>query len=195
MSRAPWLIAATAVVVVLLVLLLPDDTERVPAPVAAPPASVAPGGGIGGGGMGGLSSDMRTNADRLFNRIMLAAEQGNQAEVDQFMPMAVQAYGMVEDLDDDGIYHLAILRRTAGEFDLARETAGQILDRSPDHILALGVAADAAGAGGETEVAETLWQRLLEAYPSEAGKPLPEYMDHQTMLEEYRRMAEEATGG
>jgi hypothetical protein len=194
-SRAAWVIAAAAVVVVLLVLFLPDDTERVRAPVTGPPASAAPGGAAGGGaGMGGLSTDMRTNADRLFNRIMMAAEQGNQAEVDQFMPMAVQAYGMVDDLDDDGIYHLAILQRTAGEFDQARETADRILDRSPGHILALGVAADAAQASGDTEAAHALWERLLEAYPEEAGKPLPEYMDHQTMLGEYRRMAREATG-
>jgi hypothetical protein len=193
-SRAPWLIAAAAVLVVLLVLFLPDDTERVRAPVTDSPAPVSPGAPGGAGGMGGLSSDMRTNADRLFNRIMMAAEQGNQAEVDQFMPMAVQAYGMVDGLDDDGVYHLAILQRTAGEFDQARETADRILEQSPDHILALGVAADAAQAAGDTGAANALWERLLEAYPAEAGKPLPEYMDHQTMLGEYRRMAQEATG-
>ncbi|MEJ2503062.1 MAG: zinc ribbon domain-containing protein [Gemmatimonadota bacterium] len=194
-SRAGWIIAAVAVAVVLLVLFLPDDTERVRAPMSGSAPAAAPGAPAGGaGGMGGLSADMRTNADRLFNRIMMAAEQGNQAEVDQFMPMAVQAYGMVEELDDDGIYHLAILQRTAGELDQARQTAGRILDASPDHLLALGVAADAAEAAGDTDAANALWQRLLDAYAAEAGKPLPEYMDHQAMITEYRRMAREAVG-
>lgn len=144
--------------------------------------------------MPALSSDMRENADRLFNRIMLAAERGDQAQVEQFMPMAVQAYEMVEELDDDGLYHLAILHQTAGEYERVRSTAGQILDRSPSHILALGVAAAAAEAAGDAGTARGLWERLLDAYPEEIGKPLPEYMDHQAMLEEYRAMARDATG-
>jgi len=193
-SRAGWLFAAAATVVVLLVLFLPRETDRVRAPSSGGSGApfAAPGGT--GSGMGGLSSDMRTNADRLFNRIMMAAEQGNQAEVEQFMPMAIQAYGMVEDLDDDGLYHLATLQVTAGEYDEARSTAGRILDRAPNHILALGVSATAAREAGDAGEAETLWGRLLDAYPEEAGLPLPEYVDHQAMLTEYRREAREATG-
>ena len=146
------------------------------------------------GGTGALSSDMRTNADRLFNRVMTAAEQGSEAEVEQFMPMAVRAYEMVDDLDHDGLYHLALLQLTGGDLDASRRTAQRILDAAPNHILALGVSASAAEAADDAAAAETLWTRLLDAYPEEAGKPLPEYMDHQVMLEEYRRMAREATG-
>ena len=126
---------------------------------------------------------------------MRAAQQGNQAEVEQFMPMAIQAYGMVEDLNEDGLYHLAILQATAGNYSDARATSQRILDRSPNHILALGVAASAAGEAGDEAAAEALWNRLLEAYPEESGKPLPEYMDHQSMLPQYRETAMEATGG
>lgn len=195
MGRAAAIIAAAALFVVLLVLFLPRQTDRVTAP--APQQTRIPlsqGAGGAGGGAGELSPDMRTNADRLFTRIMTAAQQGDQAEVDRFMPMAVQAYGMVDDLDDDGIYHLAILHQTAGEYDEARATAQRILDRSPNHILALGVAASSAQAAGDTATANDLWQRLLDAYPEETGKPLPEYMDHQAMVEEYRTLAREAAG-
>ena len=200
----PWLVAAGALVLVVLVFLLPGRTERAgPATMTTPGSFQGPAGAAGGTGAGGagvpmsqdglLSSDMRANADRLFNRIMGAAEQGNDAEVAQFMPMAVQAYGMVEDLDDDGRFHVAILHLTAGDHAAARAAAQDILDDSPDHILALGVAAAAAEAAGETEAARAFHRRLLDAYPEEAARPRPEYLDHQRMLPEYRRVAVEAT--
>lgn len=183
--RTAWIIGAAALLVVLLIVFLPRQTDRVPVPPAQQtrtPLGQA------------LSPDMRTNADRLFQRIMIAAEEGDRTEVERFMPMAVQAYGMVDDLDDDGIYHLAILHQTAGEYDEARSTAQRILDESPNHILALGLAASSAQAAGDTATANDLWQRLLDAYPEESDKPLPEYRDHEAMLEEYRALAGEAVG-
>jgi tetratricopeptide (TPR) repeat protein len=193
-SRAGWYIAAAAAaVVVALLFLLPEDTERA-APSLSPPAGAGSGGAApmgGGSGDGLLSSDMRTNADRLFNRIMTAAEQGDRGQVEQFMPMAIQAYGMVEDLNADGLYHLAILHVTAGEYDEARQAAQRILDGTPGHVLALGVAATAAAEAGDSLAAETMYRRLLDGYDAEAGQPRPEYVDHQPMLAEYRRMAQE----
>lgn len=152
-------------------------------------------GGAPGSATGaGLSGDMRTNADRLFNRIMTAAEQGNEAEVNQFMPMAIQAYGMVPDLDNDGIYHLGLLHLTAGDYAQAMNEAERLMADEPNHLLGLAVAADASAGAGDSAQAVEYWQRFLDAYDSEAGKPLPEYVDHQPMMPEYRRMAREATG-
>lgn len=192
-------VAAIVVLAVALVLFLPGDTENA-GPPAATGAATAPVGGAGmgggvGGGMGGLSPDMRINADRLFNRIMLAAEQGDQAEVQRFMPMAVQAYGMVEDLNADGQYHLAILHATAGNPDQARVTAERILTEHPNHLLALGVAAGAAREAGDEAAAEQHYRQLLEAYPEQSGRALPEYVDHQQMVEEYHRLAQEYVAG
>ncbi|MGK7312073.1 MAG: zinc-ribbon domain-containing protein [Candidatus Longimicrobiales bacterium M2_2A_002] len=201
-SKAPWLIAALSIVVVvaLVMVFLPGET-RTSRPADSQPLTGAPpgagmGGGAGGAGpaMGGLSNDMRTNADRLFNRIMMAAEQGNEAEVAQFMPMAIQAYGMVDDLDGDGLFHLALLHLTAGSYDEAQQTADRILADNPDHLLGLAAAAQAAEAAGNTDEATGYWGRYLDAYDAEAGKPLPEYVDHQPLLSEYRDMARAATG-
>lgn len=196
-SRAPWIIAAVSVAIVaaLVLAFLPGGQVRTP----APPSGSAPfmdGGGAPGGDAGGmgLSGDMRTNADRLFNRIMAAAEQGNQGEVAQFMPMAIEAYGMVSDLDNDGLYHLGLLHLTAGSYDRALETAGRILDDEPRHLLALAVAAEASTAAGDSAGATAYWERFLDAYEAEAARPIPEYVDHQPMLPEYRRLAREATG-
>lgn len=191
----PWIAAGAAVAVVLLVLLLPRRTDpagpgRMTTPGAAPPAGAT----TPGSGGPVLSADMRTNADRLFNRVMAAAERGDRAEVARFIPMAIQAYGMVDELDADGLYHLAILHRTAGNDAGARATAERILQDHPDHILALGLAAAAAEQAGDSASALAYHRRLLDAYATEAARPLPEYLDHQRMLPEYRRAAQERTG-
>jgi hypothetical protein len=192
-ALAPWLIGALSViiVVVLVVVFLPGET-RTTGP-AMPSGGQAPAGAAPG--MGGLSSDMRTNADRLFNRIMAAAERGDEGQVAQFMPMAIQAYEMVEGLDDDGLFHLGLLHLTAGSPDEALAAAERILADQPEHLLGLAVAAQAAEASGDTAGAAGYWQRYLDAYATEAGKPLPAYVDHQPILPEYRQMAEDALGG
>jgi tetratricopeptide (TPR) repeat protein len=142
----------------------------------------------------GFTGDLRTDADRLFNRVMAAAEMGDQQEVDQFMPMAMQAYEMVPDLDDDGLFHLAILYETAGDYDEARSTAERILAASPNHLLALGVAGTSSLAAGDTAAAEQYFRRLLAAYPQESQRLLPEYQHHQVMIEEYQRQARALVG-
>lgn len=200
-GRLPWLIGGAAVVAAVLVFMLPRETER-----AGPPAMTGPnGGGAGAPFAGGapdgagtpppLSGDMRVNADRLFNRIMTARQQGETAEAARFMPMAVQAYGMVEDLDADGLYHLALLHLTAGEYEAAQHAASRILTTDPDHVLALGVAGAAAAGAGDRAGAAELYAHLLEVYPTEAARDRPEYADHQGMLPEYRRAAREYLDG
>ncbi len=197
-SKAGWVIAAAAIFVIVLVFLVPRRTERAgPASMTgsgAAAAPFAPGEQDGAPGMGGLSNDMRVNADRLFNRIMSAAESGNQAEVEQFMPMAIQAYGMVEDLDADGIYHLALLHLTAGDYPRASTAADRLLGEDPNNILGLGVKAEAATAEGDSARARELYRRLLEAYPQESAKPRQEYVEHQPMLELYRKDARAFVG-
>lgn len=185
-SRAHWWIAAAAAIVVVLILLIPERADRAgPIQMRDPDAGAAM-----GPGPSGFTGDPRTDADRLFNRVMGAAEDGRQAEVDQFMPMALQAYRMVPALDHDGLFHLAILHETAGQYDLARSTAEEILQDVPRHVLGLGVAGSAAAASGDTGAARDYFRRLLDGYDAEAGAPRPEYIDHRIMVDEYRRMAE-----
>ncbi|HSH46158.1 MAG TPA: hypothetical protein VK966_09895 [Longimicrobiales bacterium] len=200
LTQLAWYAGAAAVGIVLaLVFLLPGDGDRssaspsgvTPAPGAMAGQGGGPGvGAPGSGGPGPLSGDMRTNADRLFNRVMTAAQQENRAEVEQFMPMAIQAYQMVEDLDVDGTYHLALLQMAAGRFQEAQATAAGILEAEPNHLLALGVSAEAAAAAGDSAAATDLYTRLMDGYAEEAERPLQEYQEHPQMLPRYRRAAE-----
>ena len=62
----------------------------------------------------------RQAADRLFNRVMAASENGDTAEALQFAPMALQAYDNLGTLDNDARYHVALLHLTAGDIKSAR---------------------------------------------------------------------------
>lgn len=183
-GRTHWWIAAAAALVVVLILLIPERAER-----AGPLPAVDPEAGTPLGPDMGFTGDMRRDADRLFNRVMAAAEQGQTAEVNQFMPMAIQAYEAVPDLDHDGLFHLAILYLTAGSHGMAVATAEDILEDEPGHILGLGVAGSAAAEAGDHPAAMAYFRRLLDAYPTEVGRQIPEYLHHEVMLEEYQRIA------
>ncbi len=180
-SRTHWWIAAAAALVVVLILMIPQRAERAgPMPMTDPatPAETF-----------GFTGDIRADADRLFNRVMAAAEAGRAAEVEQFLPMALQAYELVDDLDDDGLFHLAILYQTGGEHQMAIARSELILQESPDHVLALGVAGTSAAAMGDRAAAEHYFRRLLDGYETEAARMRPEYVHHEPMLEEYRQIA------
>jgi tetratricopeptide (TPR) repeat protein len=180
-----------AAVVVILILLIPERADRAgPLPARQPLGEQGAPGGMGMGQGGGFTGDIRQDADRLFNRVMGAAEAGDLDEVNQFMPMALQAYEMIPELDHDGLFHLAILYETAGEYAMARARAEDILRSAPDHILALGVAGTSSVSAGDSAAARQYFQRLLAGFDGEAQRGRPEYGHHQVMLDEYRRLAQ-----
>jgi tetratricopeptide (TPR) repeat protein len=192
-NRLPWLITAGALVALIVVLLMP--TLRPQPPVAsfsqgAALPTAAAGFGAPAAPAGPLTGTVREQADRLFNRIMQARAEGNTDQVQFFLPMALSAYRQAEPLDDDGLFHLGLLEIEAGEAAAARATVERVLSRHPDHLLALAVAAEAAGAQGDSGTARAFYERLLRAYDAEHVRPLPEYVDHARVLPEYRAAAE-----
>jgi tetratricopeptide (TPR) repeat protein len=190
-SNLPWYIAGVALVALILVLLVPIFTGD----DGVPPRGAAPFGAAPGPGLDPLSGTPREQADRLFNRVMAAREQGNTAEAQQFAPMGIQAYQAVEPLDDDGIYHLAMLQIVTGDYAGAMATADRILGRNPNHLLALAAAGEAADLAGDGATALVYYRRFIQAYPTEIGRTLPEYQDHARimpdLLETARQRAEQ----
>jgi hypothetical protein len=192
-------VAGGAIVALIVVLLLP--TLRPAPPVVGPRGSDAPfaGGAIPPGAAGGmqaapLTGSLREQADRLFNRIMEARSAGDDQQAEFFLPMALMAYRDVPDLDDDGLYHLALLEATGGEPAAGRATAERILAHSPDHLLALAVAAEAAESLGDGAAAAAYSRRFLDAWERERGRDLQEYLDHSRILPTYREAAERRAG-
>lgn len=132
----------------------------------------------------------REAADRLFNRVMESVSVGDSTSAQAFLPMAIAAYDRAQPLDNDGLFHLAMLNRVANNLDAALANAEQILAAEPNHILGLSEAAEAAIELGRLDAADGYYRRLTEAYGQEASRPLPEYQGHSGMLESARIAAQ-----
>ena len=128
----------------------------------------------------------REAADRLFNRVMMADEQGNAAEVDQFSPMAVSAYEMLENLDTDALFHVGLIHAAAGNIDDARSYADRLKAVVPNHLLASFLEHRLAEAEGDSAAAEIALQRFHAHYHQEISVDLPEYDHHRAIIENFR---------
>ncbi|MGE0159554.1 MAG: zinc ribbon domain-containing protein [Gemmatimonadales bacterium] len=186
-QNLPWWIAGVTMFVLIVVL----GVRMVqPGPPAAPAATGGLGSPLGGAAPDISGMSPREQADRLFNRVMGAAERGDSVEARAFIPMAIAAHEQARPLDNDGLYHLAVLNETAGNLDDAIAIAQEILAAEPDHVLALGVAAQASMELGKSADAEAYYRHLVEAYPQQQQRPLPEYQGHATSMELARSAAE-----
>jgi tetratricopeptide (TPR) repeat protein len=136
----------------------------------------------------------REIADRLFNRVMSSAEAGDSADVAFFLAKAVTSYEMARPLDSDGLYHLALLHQTGGDYEASLAAAREVLDREPDHLLNLSAAAEAAVRLGDRERAEGFYRHLLEVFDAETAKGLSEYLLHSTVISRLRSEAEAFLG-
>jgi tetratricopeptide (TPR) repeat protein len=183
-SQLPWYIAGGAAVA--LVVMVGFYAVRSPAPVPAPMSFSQDAASFASQGQGPLTGTPREQADRLFNRIMQAVSAGDTEQAAFFLPMGLMAYRALEALDLDGLYHLAVLETAAGEYTEALATTGRMLSTSPNHLLALAVAADASRETGDAAAARRYYEQFLQVYEAEARRPLPEYQDHAQMLPEYR---------
>lgn len=153
-----------------------------PAPVAAPvaaPADAAP------------PDAARAGADAAFNDAMRAFETGDAENAKVLLPKAVEAYRALPQLDADGMFHLSLLQLAQGDAAGARATADLVLEKQPRHLLALGAAARALTAAGDTTGARAYQQRLLTAYDAEQGAQL-EYGHHSRLLPIYQAEARTA---
>jgi hypothetical protein len=132
----------------------------------------------------------RERFDRLFNRIMQAAEQGDSAQVQRFTPMALGAYAQLDTVDVDARYHAAVIRLQTGDITGAHALADTILDQSPDHLfgyLVRGTAATLANDPGARAQAE---REFLRRYDREMAAGRQEYRDHAPVIEEFKREAD-----
>jgi hypothetical protein len=122
-------------------------------------------------------------AERLYDRIMGAAERGRADSVRFFMPMAIQAYEALGDLTTDQRYDLGRLAEVAGDAAVASAQADTILRLHPQHLLGLVLASRAARLRGDDRAAQQYRAQLSRAERSERQKQLPEYLLHQNDIE------------
>ena len=191
-----WVVAAAAILVAVVAFLVPRGGGSAAAPGgAAPFAGTTGGNAAGASAVDPLSGTPREQADRLFDRIMRESSNGNVDQARFFTPMAIQAYGMAEPLDADGLYHLSLVQAVAGDFNASQATAQRILDAMPTHLLGLAALAEAALGAGDTATGRQAWRTWLDNLLTEKAKGLPEYTDHAPILETYEATARKLLGG
>ena len=156
-ERTAWLVAGLLCLVLLAAIVF--TVARNAQPPAAP--DMANAGAIsaqerpGPSGPAGPAPDIsqmtpRERFDRLFNRVMQAAEQGDTAQVGRFTPMALGAYAQLDSINADARYHAAVLRMQVGDLAGADALADTILTRTPGHLLGYLVRGTTAGFRGDT---------------------------------------------
>ena len=173
-----WWTAGGLLVVLILVLARPllQGGSR-PEPAITPAGAAAPA-GVGTSAVDLASMTPREAADRLFNRVMNAVEQGDTVEVTNFLPMAVASYDRAQPLDADGVFHLALLQLTGLQFEGARAVADAALEQYPGHLLLLSVAAEAARQLGDDAGAAGYYQLMVDGWDAQIASGLAEYAAH-----------------
>ncbi|HEX6433419.1 MAG TPA: hypothetical protein VFZ87_04230, partial [Gemmatimonadales bacterium] len=129
----------------------------------------------------------RERFDRLFNRIMQAAERGESDQVAQFTPMALGAYQQLDSIDVDSRYHAAVIHLQAGNLTQAKALADTILAEVPGHLFGYVIRGTAARIEGNTESEQRAQREFLAHFPAESAARRVEYLEHRPVLDEFRK--------
>lgn len=199
-ERTAWLVAGVLCVLLLGAIAL-KVTSGLSAPVTPDMANAGAGGAAGGGpgaAPAGQAPDIsqmtpRERFDRLFNRIMEAAEQRDTAQVERFLPMALGAYAQLDSADVDARYHAAVLRLQGGDPPSALALADTILAAVPTHLFGYMVRGDAAALAHDAGGGAKARRDFLAQYQAEMKANRAEYLEHKSAIEEFRKQA--AQGG
>lgn len=192
----PWLIAGAAAgaLVTLLALRVGGGASNAPpepaAGVAAPFAQ--------GGGGGGIAPDIsqmspEERATRLYNRVMTLHAEGKPDSAEFFLPMAIQAYGMLPALDADARYHVGVLDLTAGDLTGALAQADTIQRLVPTHLFAPMLRARAYDLQQNPRAAIKAYRDFLKNESAERAKQRPEYAEHAQNIDAFHQQALTAT--
>ncbi len=122
--------------------------------------------------------------DRLFNRVMAAAEAGKTDSVAFFAPMAIGSFAALDPLTLHHRYDLALIHLVSGDLDAARANADTILTESPRHLLGLALGMRIAEANGDEAAGRDFARRFTDALEAERARALPEYVDHSVDIED-----------
>ncbi|MBP6670346.1 MAG: zinc ribbon domain-containing protein [Gemmatimonadales bacterium] len=136
----------------------------------------------------------RERFDRLFNRIMRSAEQGDANTVTSFAPMALQAYGMLDTVDADARYHAALIMLHTSDVDGARALADTILKQQPGHLFGYVIKGTIARFQSDQAGLKKSYADFLAHYDTESKQARPEYSEHPRALEEFLKAAQAARG-
>lgn len=168
--------------------------------MANPGAGGAPFAGGGPGGPSGPAPDIsamspRERFDRLFNRVMTAAERGDSGTVVTFTPMALGAYSQLDTVDTDARYHAALLLLQTGGVPAALALADTIEATQPGHLFGYLIRGSAADLAQNDTMRRQAYRDFLAHVAAEEKANRPEYREHQPAIDAFRKQAEQALNG
>ena len=176
-SILPWAIAGTALVALIALVAIQGRDGGAPPLAAASPTPERPAGsGARAPDISALSP--RERADRLYDRVMRYAEQGQTDSLQFFAPMAMAALEMIQPADAHTRYDLGRIAEVAGNEPVARAQADTILAAQPAHLLGLTLASTAARMRSDAAATRRFEQRLIAAAPAERRRQVDEYQQH-----------------
>lgn len=190
-SKFPWIIAGLAGLALVITLVALLTNRPAASDPAANPATMPFDPNRGTTDLSKMSP--RDAADRLFDRTARAASAGDTSQVQFFGPMTIQAYQNVEPLDPDARLHMGLVYLNLGQADSAIIQANEIARSNGTHLFAAALRAQAATQRTDAAGARRAYQEFLRNYDSEIAKNLPEYQQHETMLNEVRAAAQGTT--
>ncbi|MEP6572488.1 MAG: hypothetical protein ABJD11_07315 [Gemmatimonadota bacterium] len=191
-DRTPWIIAGTTLILLLAFIIyrVTSQQPEVATPAmanngAAPFADGAP--PAGGGGPSGTAPDIsqmtpRERFDRLYDRIMRAAENNDTATVMRFSPMGLGAYQQLDSIDADARYHAAMLHVAIGDMPGASALADTILANNPGHLFAYIVRGEVAARRNDTAKLRQSRADFIKHYDAEMKADRKEYEEHKPVL-------------
>ncbi len=137
----------------------------------------------------------REQADRLFEIVMTAHEQGDFDRVSQFASMALQAYDLLGPLDADAHYHVGLMSAITGDAPEALARVDSIRSTAPNHLLATMLRNSVAQMQGDSAMVAESQQKFLEDYETEMATDRLEYQLHERAIENFKARVEGTTGG
>ncbi|HEX9164632.1 MAG TPA: zinc ribbon domain-containing protein [Gemmatimonadales bacterium] len=159
-----------------------------------PPSAAAPTASPTAEGLSGPAPDISTltareSFDRLFNRVMIAAEQGDRATASRLAEHGLSAYAQLDSIDLDARYHAAVLHAELREFAAALAIADTLSAQVPDHLLAWVIRGTVAELQGDQTALAAARRGFLAAWNADPKRDRPEYLDHQKSLDDFRASA------
>ncbi len=192
-DRTPWLIAGGAVAALMATLLImlarespnasaqPEVAAVQPSEAAESPPDIS-------------RMSPRERFNRLYNRVMQAAQAGDEATVTRFTPMALMAYAQLDTVDADARYHAALLQVHTGDVSASRALGDSILAQTPGHLFGYMIQGTVARFQKDQKALSRAYAAFLKRYDEEIKLGRPEYSEHQTSLQDFRKAALDATG-
>ena len=138
------------------------------------------------------SMSPRERFNRLYNRVMQAAQSGDEATVARFTPMALMAFAQLDTVDADARYHAALLQVHTGDVAASRALADTILIEHPGHLFGYMIQGTVARFRKDDKALRQAYSGFQRHYDQEMEARRPEYQDHRRSLDDFHKEALEA---